>query len=400
MDIHRLRTEFAELHKVVHVLEKGLEAAKEAYETKEMVYNKTLTQMVANIDDIVHMEANSSADIANLTNGLTKVARVHNKNNAVTSTKLGELDLALQSLLQQHNALQKWIYTSMDEVQQAQQILESDSADRKEQLDMAISITLGKIDDFITMNDDFDDNYQKCLQMCDTVNMFQKMCADHSHLTKRLDELDDLKELSQRLIKRLNELGFDENETLSIRSRIAWTADIRQIRQRLTLLSYFCLPLPASFTNILSSRPISPECSLLLPGAGQYFFRLEIGEHPSFPQYLGVYIHVDGSQFPVTLEGTSLTFLGKKFEYTYYDICSQPTCSCFRVLISYKDAARMMVTDALLIECEFKAALWEPPSPQHGDYRSQALMYEQQGMQGADHHDYSETPPAQVYGQW
>jgi hypothetical protein len=344
MDIHRLRTEFANLHKVVHVLEKGLETAKEGYETKEMVYNKTLTQMVANIDDLVRKEQDSNADIANLTTGLAKIARVHNKNNAVTDKMLGELDLSLQSLLQQHNALQKWIYATMDEVQQAQQVLERDSADRKEQLDMSISITLGKIDDFISLNDNFDDSYQKCQQMCETVEVFQKMCTDHSLVTKRLDELESLKELSQRLIKRLNELGFDENESLSIHSRIAWNVDVKQIRQRLTLLSYACFPFPESFMHILSTRPTSPECSLLLPGAGEYFFRLEIGEHPSFPQYLGIYIHVDGSQFPVTLEGTALTFLGKKFEYTFYDICAQPTCSCFRVLISYKDAARMILT--------------------------------------------------------
>jgi len=266
------------------------------------------------------------------------------QNNGITNAKLAELDLSMQSLLQQHNTLQKWIYATIDEVQQSQQSLQRDGDDRKEQLDMSISLTLGKIDDFVTLNQNFEDSYQKCADMYETTDLLKEMVANHNDMKKRLDELDQLKGLSQRLIKRLNQLGFDENETLNISRRIAWNADVKHIRQRLTMLSYACLPLPASFTNIMGSRPASPQCSLLVPGAGEYFFRLEIGEHVSFPQYLGIYIHVDGTQFPITLEGTILTFLGKKFEYTFLDICAQPTCSCFRVLISYKDALRMLKT--------------------------------------------------------
>ena len=229
------------------------------------------------------------------------------------------------------------------------------------------------------------------------------MCADHNLLKKRLDDLDSLKELSQRLIKKLNELGFDENKSLSIRSRISWSVDVRQVRRRLTLLSYACLPLPASFTNILNSRPFSPECSLLLPGAGEYFFRLEIGEHPAFPQYLGIYIHVDGSQFPITLEGTSLTFLGKKFEYAYQDICALPTCSCFRVLISYKDAARVMTTDTILIECNFVAALTTPPSPRQDDCKHQTPMqHRDHGMRAIATHNprFLALTDTSVNSQW
>jgi len=60
-------------------LGKGLDSAKQAFETKELVYNKTLAQIVSNVDDIVLKHQNTSADISNLTTGLTKVAKVHNK---------------------------------------------------------------------------------------------------------------------------------------------------------------------------------------------------------------------------------------------------------------------------------------------------------------------------------
>jgi len=357
MDISRIRKEFAELLKTVHDLGKGLQTSKQASETQEVVYNSTLAQVVSNVDDLVLKNQNTAADIVNLTNGLTKVAKVHNKNNSVTNSKLAELDIGQQALLQQHNALQKWIYREIDEVHESQQSLQRESEDRKEQLDMSISLTLGKIDDFVTLNQNFEDSYQKCQDMYETTDLLKRMVTDHNGMKKRLDELDQLKDLSQRLIKRMNQLGFDENESLNISRRIDWNADVRQLRQRLTLLSYSCLPLPASFTNLLSTRPSSPQCSLLLPGIGEYYLRIEIGEHVSFPQYLGIYIHVDGDVFPITLEGTSLKFLGKKFDYSAMDLCTKPTCSCFRVLISYSDAQRMMVNDHLSIQCDFKIAL-------------------------------------------
>ena len=150
---------------------------------------------------------------------------------------------------------------------------------------------------------------------------------------------------------RLAELG---------RVSISWSLDVSGMRQRLKMYSYaMCLP-SLAIGSITGERLVSPPHTMIVPGVGENCFTLELGEHPKFPEYLGIYAHSQGP-YPLSLEGTVLTFLGKSFRFEKTDLCTRPTYACFRVLISFKDANRVISSDAIVINCDLRAQFHDVP---------------------------------------
>ena len=336
-----------------------------------------------------------NTDMTNLTAKIGKIVNTHNKNNAKSNELYNEVEVGFKQFRQQHDRMKKWIYKTVDDMQISYKTLSTESREIKDLMDGSFEYTLGKVEKFFLGNHEREKKYEMYyeesrLKLNDAmvvIEKFNELQGSYVSLMHKVEGYDALKTTAERLIKRLNQLGFDEGigqgghkgahgrvhgasivsslasstspsggPMSSSSRRMIWEADITTLRYKLQLLNMSCMPIALPVVND-NDRPCSTPSKLVVRGMKDYSYRLELGESPMYPDYLGIYIRVEGEVFPICLEDTFLTFLGKTFALTAQDMCLEPMRTCFKCLISHADARRLMTSNSIIIECEINARL-------------------------------------------
>ena len=212
--------------------------------------------------------------------------------------------------------------------------MQQNFASLKSHISTSFDVTLSKIDSFFKASDIREaQQHEYCKQARIKEIQSEKIIDDFAYVRKDFLELKNevagfsaIKNLAKRLIFRLNRLGFDDMSSLNLSRKIIWAPNFDPIKSRLLLVDEWstpCLPLPLAVSTVeTEARVISPKTTLLVPGAKEYRFYFEIGEHVNVPGYIGVYIYGLGESYPISLAGTVLSFAGESIVYTEEDkIC-------------------------------------------------------------------------------
>ena len=338
-----------------------------------------LTPVRNSITELHSSEAKLGADVTNLQFSLAKIAKVTNSNNAKNKSRNDEFNLNLIKLKALHKQLQTHVVSSVTGLAEAQHQLSNDFIVLQSNLDASFELTLQKIDTFfedsaareVKLEAYAANSMQKEIQADRVVNEFQHVKQNFMALQDEVDSFTSIRTIANRLLFRLNKLGFEDMESLNLCRKITWTPSLDPLRVLLQLGNHLnsqsaCLP---AYHKVVGEkkRITSPSTTLLIPGGAQYVFTFEIGEDSGFPGYLGIYLSVHGREYPICLDGTELSIGDSVLIYGENDIVTAETKMLFKVLMPYAEAADMFFPNGAekgtpcVMEAELRARLLEAP---------------------------------------